>query len=35
MTVEKRAIDRYIVPIAEDENDLYYKQRTRPLKAPS
>jgi hypothetical protein len=33
MTMEKRAIDPYIVPIAEDEKDLYYRQRTRPLEA--
>ncbi|MDQ8697642.1 fumarate reductase/succinate dehydrogenase flavoprotein subunit [Hyphomicrobium sp. LHD-15] len=31
MTVEKRAIDPYVVPIADDEKDLYYRQRTRPL----
>jgi succinate dehydrogenase/fumarate reductase flavoprotein subunit len=33
MTVEKRAIDPYIVPIADDEKDLYYRQRMRPLEA--
>jgi succinate dehydrogenase/fumarate reductase flavoprotein subunit len=33
MTVEKRAIDPYIVPIAEEEKDLYYRQRTSPADA--
>lgn len=31
MTVEKRAIDPYIVPIADSEKDLYYRQRMTPL----
>ena len=30
MHVEKRAIDPYVVPIAEEDKDLYYRQRTRP-----
>ena len=29
MTVEKRAVQPYVVPIADDEKDLYYRQRTR------
>ena len=29
MTSEKRAVQPYVVPIAEDEKDLYDKQRMR------
>jgi succinate dehydrogenase/fumarate reductase flavoprotein subunit len=29
MTCEKRAIDPYIVPIADEEKDIYYRQRVR------
>jgi succinate dehydrogenase/fumarate reductase flavoprotein subunit len=34
MTVEKRAIDPYIVPISEEEKDLYYQQRVSPAGEP-
>jgi succinate dehydrogenase/fumarate reductase flavoprotein subunit len=34
MTVEKRAIDPYIVPIADEEKDLYYRQRVQPAGEP-
>lgn len=30
MTVEKRAVQPYVVPIADEEKDLYYEQRMRP-----
>ena len=29
MTAEKKAIDPYVVPIADEEKDLYDKQRIR------
>ena len=29
MTCEKRAVDPYIVPIADEEKDIYYRQRVR------
>jgi hypothetical protein len=29
MTSEKRAVEPYVVPIADDEKDLYDKQRIR------
>lgn len=34
MIVEKRAIEPYVVPIAEEEKDLYYQQRTSPVEQP-
>lgn len=32
MSMEKRAVEPYVVPVAEDEKDLYYRQRMRPVR---